>query len=282
MSQSLGSTARVGQQFIAPELGSSDEPNRILRQGGHPGVSGDLEIVHQVKNHLGNDSLRLLQAGTFYIDDIEPMNASSRIGAGLPFQDIRANTFEFGDGTTQTTAAISGATPGMTMVGVTTIPAGSAINTGDIITAGALGEVGRWKIVVPNLVSDAAVDLNFWMTRTGGTQLPGGASGIEYDASPPGFLTPFNVAFPGSPIPLTLDPVAIATHGQLEIDVCQKTGDYGSVSLTYNYFSASGRSRTCVRNFQSIPPSDMTGFYIRPAAAANIQATIYVYKYSSV
>ena len=281
MSRAIGREAVCGERLIAPEIGidtKSQRTNKVYLGGN----SADTDVVFDMKNNGGVQTYRMLQAGTSYNSAIEPMTATSRIGAGLPFEDVRTQKVTWSDGTFQTTAAGAGATPGLSMVGVTTIPAGPAIDTGDIITAGALGEVGRWKIVVPNLVSDAAVDLNFWMTRTGGTQLPGGASGIEYDASPPGFLTPFNVAFPGSPIPLTLDPVAVATHGQLEIDVCQKTGDYGSVSLTYNYFSASGRSRTCVRNFQSIPPSDMTGFYIRPAAAANIQATIYVYKYSSV
>ena len=160
MSQSLGSTARVGQQFIAPELGSSDEPNRILRQGGHPTVAGDTEIVHVVKNHLGNDSFRLLQAGTCYIDDIEPMVPGSQIGAGLPFNNIRTNTLTFGDGTSQTTAAISGATPGMVLDSVNTIAPSSAFISGDIITAGALGQVGRWKVVIPNLVSSFLVRLS--------------------------------------------------------------------------------------------------------------------------
>ena len=281
MSQSLGSTARVGQQFIAPELGSSDEPNRILRQGGHPGVSGDLEIVHQVKNHLGNDSLRLLQAGTLYIDDIEPMNASSRIGAGLPFNDIRANTFEFGDGTTQTTAAISGGTPGLSMVGADSIAPSPAFVSGDIVTAGALGEVGRWKVVVPNFVCSAAATFGMFMTQAGGGQLSGTTTGINYDTTPPDFLAPLNVVFPGVNIPLTIDAVAAGTHSQLELDITQKTGDYGSVAIRYCYFSDSGRFRTVTRNFQTIPPRDIRGFYIRPSAGT-CEGTIFTYKYSSV
>mgnify|MGYP003629883757 CR=1 FL=1 len=281
MSQSIGNTARVGKVFIAPELGSSDEPNKILRQGGHPGVSGDLEIVHQVKNHLGNDSLRLLQAGTLYIDDIEPMQAGSQIGAGLPFNKIRTNTLQFGDGTTQTTAATSGATPGLEMVGANSIAPAPSLVSGDLFTAGALGEVGRWKVVVPNLVFSAAATFGLFMTQVGGGQLSGTATGINYDTVPPGFLNPINVAFPGVNIPLTIDPIAAGTHSQLEIDITQKTGDYGSVAIRYCYFSDSGRFRTTTRNFQTIPPRDMAGFYIRPSAGT-CQATIYTYKYSSV
>ena len=281
MSQSIGNTARVGKVFIAPELGSSDEPNKILRQGGHPGASGDLEIVHQVKNHLGNDSLRLLQAGTLYIDDIEPMQAGSKIGAGLPFNNIRTTTLTFGDGTSQTTAAISGATPGMTMVGADSIAPSPAFVSGDIITAGALGEVGRWKIVVPNFVCSAAATFGMFMTQVGGGQLNGTATGINYDTTPPGFIAPQNVVFPGVNIPLTIDPIAAGTHSQLEIDITQKTGDYGSVAIRYCYFSDSGRFRTITRNFQTIPPRDMAGFYIRPSAGT-CEGTIFTYKYSSV
>tara|TARA_R110000851_G_scaffold61785_4_gene142291 strand:+ start:4548 stop:5393 length:846 start_codon:yes stop_codon:yes gene_type:complete len=281
MSQSIGNTARVGKVFIAPELGSSDEPNKILRQGGHPGVSGDLEIVHQVKNHLGNDSLRLLQAGTLYIDDIEPMQAGSQIGAGLPFNNIRTNTLTFGDGTSQTTAAISGATPGMTMTGADSIAPSPAMVSGDIITAGALGEVGRWKVVVPNFVCSAAATFGMFMTQIGGGQLNGTTTGIDYDSSPPAFLAPLNVVFPGVNIPLTIDPIAAGTHSQLEIDITQKTGDYGSVAIRYCYFSDSGRFRTITRNFQTIPPRDMAGFYIRPSAGT-CEGTIFTYKYSSV
>ena len=281
MSQSIGNTARVGKVFIAPELGSSDEPNKILRQGGHPGVSGDLEIVHQVKNHLGNDSLRLLQAGTLYIDDIEPMQAGSQIGAGLPFNNIRTNTLTFGDGTSQTTAAISGATPGMTMTGADSIAPSPAMVSGDIITAGALGEVGRWKVVVPNFVCSAAATFGMFMTQIGGGQLNGTTTGIDYDSSPPAFLAPLNVVFPGVNIPLTIDPIAAGTHSQLEIDITQKTGDYGSVAIRCCYFSDSGRFRTITRNFQTIPPRDMAGFYIRPSAGT-CEGTIFTYKYSSV
>ena len=280
MSQSLGSTARVGQQFIAPELGSSDEPNKILRQGGHPGASGDLEVVHSVKNHLGNDAYYLLQAGTMYVDDIEPMNVGSKIGNGLPFDDIKTNELTFGDGTSMTTAPAAGVTPGLTMVGVNIIASAPAFVSGDIFTAGGLGQVGRWKVVVPNFVCADPATFGLFMTRAGGSQLNGTMTGINYDTSPPAFVAPLPIVFPGVNVSLTIDPIAPGTHSQLELDITQKAGDYGSVAIRYCYFSDSGRFRTITRNFQTIPPQDMAGFYIR-MSSGTCQGTIYTYKYSS-
>ena len=280
MTRLIGADARVGERIVTPEIGK-DHPAHRTKKVYLGGNSADATDVLEMKNAGGVKTHRMLQSGVTYFQAIEPIVATSKIGAGLPFDDIRTKKLTWDDGTFQTTAAAGGATPGLSMVGVNTIPAGPALDSGDIVVAGALGEVGRWKIVVPNLVSDGAVGWNFWMTRAGGAQLAGGCSGIEYDSSPPGFITPFNVTFPTAPIPITLDPVAIGQHSQLEIDVTQKAGDYGSVAIRYCYFSASGRFRTTTRNFQSIPPNDMAGFYIRPAAGANLQGTVYVYKYSS-
>ena len=280
MSRSIGNEAVCGGRLLVPVIGT-DQPSYRTNKvylGGNP---ANPDVVLDVKDVSGNTTHLMLQAGTTYNSAIEPMTATSRIGAGLPFDDIRTKKLTWDDGTFQTTAAVGGATPGLAMVGVNTIAPAPSFVSGDLVTAGALGEVGRWKIVVPNFVCSDPATFGMFMTRAGGAQLAGTTTGINYDTTPPDFLAPLNVVFPGVNIPLTIDPVAPATHSQLEIDICQKSGDYGSVAIRYCYFSDSGRFRTVTRNFQTIPPNDMSGFYIRPSAGT-CQGTIYVYKYSSV
>ena len=280
MSRGIGKEAVCGERLIAPEIGA-DPTSRRTNKVYLGGSSADTDVVLDLKKNDGTTSHLMLQAGTMYCSAIEPMVATSRIGAGLPFDDIRTKKLTWDDGTFQTTAAVGGATPGLEMVGVNTIAPAPAFTSGDIFTAGALGEVGRWKVVVPNFVCSDPATFGMFMTRVGGAQLDGTMTGIDYDSTPPAFVPPLNVVFPGVNISLTIDPIAPATHSQLEIDITQKTGDYGSVAIRYCYFSDSGRFRTVTRNFQTIPPNDMSGFYIRPSAGT-CQGTIYVYKYSSV
>ena len=198
------------------------------------------------------------------------------------WQGVYSTAYHFPDGTIQTTAAVGGATPGMVLESVNVIPASTLFQTGDIFVAGPLGEVGKWKIVVPNLVSDNNVGLNFFFQRPGGAQLNGEVSGIDYSAST--FLTQGPVTFPGAPIQLqeVADSVSIGNHCQLEIDIIQKAGDYGSAAMKFTYLNDAGRSRCATRNYYTVPAQNMAGFYIRGTSAANLQGTIYTYKYSSV
>ena len=281
MSRAIGKEAVCGERLITPEIGTDQPAHRTKKVylGGH---SDDTDVVLDVKNAVGNTSHLMLQAGTMYCSAIEPMTAISRIGAGLPFDDVRTKKITWDDGTFQTTAAGGGgATPGLSMVGVNTIASAPAFVSGDLFTAGALGEVGRWKVVMPNFVCTDPATFGLFMTQAGGSQLTGTATGIDYDATPPAFLAPLNIVFPATNIPLTIDAIAPGTHSQLELDITQKAGDYGSVAIRYCYFSDSGRSRTITRNFQTVPPRDMSGFYIR-MSSGTCQGTIYTYKYSSV
>jgi len=281
MTRLIGKEARCGERIIVPEIGKDHPAHRTnkLHLGGN---SADTDVVVDLKNNGGATTHLMLQAGTMYCSAIEPMLATSRIGAGLPFDDVRTKKLTWDDGTFQTTAAVGGgATPGLEMVAVNTIAPAPAFVSGDIFTAGAVGEVGRWKVVVPNLVFSDPATFGMFMTQLGGGQLSGTTTGINYDTVPPDFLAPLSVVFPGVNISLTIDPISPGTHSQLEIDITQKTGDYGSVAIRYCYFSDSGRFRTITRNFQTIPPRDMAGFYIRPSAGT-VEGTIYTYKYSSV
>ena len=260
MTRLIGKEARCGERLIVPEIGKDHPAHRTnkLHLGGN---SADTDVVVDLKNNGGTTTHLMLQAGTMYCSAIEPMVATSRIGAGLPFDDIRTKKITWDDGTFQTTAAVGGgATPGLEMIGVNVINPAPAMVSGDIFTAGGLGEVGRYKVVVPNFVCSAPATFGMFMTQLGGGQLSGTATGINYDTTPPDFLAPVNVVFPGVNISLTIDPIAAGTHSQLEIDITQKT---------------------ITRNFQTIPPRDMAGFYIRPSAGT-CQGTIYTYKYSSV
>ena len=280
MTRAIGLVCRAGERIIVPELGKEHPSGRV--QKIHSGGStSDLDDVLTVMNNSGTITHRMLQAGTTYNSAIEPMIATSKIGAGLPFDDVRTNKLTFGDGTFQTTAATGGVgSYGMTLDSVNTVAPAPALVSGDLFVVGGPGEVGRWKVVVPNLVFSAAATFGMFMTQVGGGQLAGTTTGINYDTTPPDFLAPLNIVFPGVGLPLTIDPIAAGAHSQLELDITQKTGDYGSVAIRYCYFSNSGRFRTCTRNFQTIPPRDMAGFYIRPSAGT-CQGTIYTYKYSS-
>ena len=280
MTRSIGKIVSAGERILVPEIGY-DNPVHRTNKVYLGGTSSDTDVVLDLKNAVGATSHLMLQSGAMYCAAIEPMQATSKIGAGLPFDDIRTKKITWDDGTFQTTAAGGGATPGLEMVGANTIAPAPAFVSGDIFTAGAVGEVGRWKVVVPNFVCSDPATFGLFMTRAGGAQLNGTTTGIDYDSVPPAFLAPLNVVFPGVSIPLTIDPIKSGTHSQLEIDITQKAGDYGSVAIRFCYFSDSGRFRTVTRNFQTIPPQDMAGFYIR-MSSGTCQGTIYTYKYSSV
>ena len=173
------------------------------------------------------------------------------------------------------------ATPGMALVSTTPV-GGSAIITGDIITAGVPGEVGKWKMVLPNLRPTTAVGLTFFMTRLGGAQLAGEQNGAEWSAG--AFLPQSPVAFPASPIFITEvgDTILAGAFCQLEVDVIQEQGNQGTATINFTYTNATGRFRRTTRHFQTNPAQDMYGFYIRPTGASTLGGDVFTYKYSSV
>jgi len=281
MTRLIGEHAICSKVIEAPQIGSDHPAHRtnLVYTGGN---SNDGDEVFQTKNSFGAKTHRLLQSGVMYAQAIEPMVATSKIGAGVPFDDIRSKKITWDDGTFQTTAAAGGVTPGMALDSVTVIPNGSLFQTGDLFVAGAVGEVGRWKIICNNLLCDNNVGLNFFFQRAGGAQLDGEVTGIDYGV--PTLLTQGPVTFPGAPIQLqeVADSVSPGNHMQLEVDVWQKAGDFGCATTRLGYISDTGRARTATRNFTTIPAQDMAGFYIRGTGASNFQGTVYVYKYSSV
>ena len=281
MSRSIGKTAVCGDTLITPKIGTDHPAHRtnLVLTGGN---SGDGDEVFQTKNNAGAKSHRMLQSGVMYCQAIEPLVPSSKIGAGLPFEDVRTQKVTWSDGTFQTTAATGGATPGMSLVATYVIPLGPGFVTPDLITAGALGEVGKWKIVVANLRTDTLVGMNFFYTRAGGAQLDGQQNGFNWSNGTAS--TNSAVTYPSLPIQLqeSVDSVFPGLHNQLEIDIIQKTGDAGTATSNFSYTNTTGQFRKATRNFQTQPSRDITGFNIRGTASSNMQGTIYVYKYSSV
>ena len=169
--------------------------------------------------------------------------------------------------------------PGMYLSSVNTIPSGPDIVSGDLTSWGLLGEIGKWKIVMPNLKLSVAQSLTFWMTRPGGAQLAGDVNGIDYSAG--GFIAQAPVSHPTQPILLCegADTITAAEDCQLEIDIIQKENMRGTCAISFTYFNSGGRFRKTLRNFQTSPAFNMAGFYIRPGGAANLQGTIYTYRY---
>ena len=282
MSRSIGNEAICGGRILVPVIGT-DQPSYRTNKVYLGGNSGDGDSVLNMKNSFGDTTHNMLQSGVAYFQAIEPLVATSKIGAGLPFDDVRTKKLTWDDGTFQTTAAVGGgATPGMEMVASYVIPSAPGFNPPDLITAGAVGEVGKWKIVVSNLKTDALVGMNFFYTQAGGGQLDGQQNGFDWSNGMAS--TNSGVTYPGLPIELqeTVDSVAPGLHNQLEIDICQKTGDAGTATSNFSYTNTTGQFRKATRNFQTQPSRDIAGFSIRGTGMSNMEGTIYVYKYSSV
>ena len=169
--------------------------------------------------------------------------------------------------------------PGMYLSSVNTIPSGPAITSGDLTSWGALGEIGKWKIVMPNIKTSGIVGLTFWMTRPGGAYLAGEVNGIDYSAG--GFIAQAPVSHPTQPIILCEagDAITPGEDCQLEIDIIQKENMRGTCAISFTYFNAGGRFRKTLRNFQTSPASNMAGFYIRPGGASTLEGTIFTYRY---
>tara|TARA_R110000765_G_scaffold20345_3_gene52874 strand:- start:485 stop:1309 length:825 start_codon:yes stop_codon:yes gene_type:complete len=274
MTRAIGLVCRAGERIIVPELGKEHPSGRVHKVylGGN---TSDTDVVLDLKKTNGTDGFRMLQAGTMYCSSIEPMTTNSQIGSGLPFQDIRTKKLTFDDGTFMTSAG------GMSLVATYVIPSGPGFVTPDLITAGALGEVGRWKIVVSNIKTDALVGFNTFYTQAGGQQLDGQQNG--YNWSNGMAATNSAVTYPGLPIELneSVDSVLPNLHNQLEIDITQKTGDAGFATSKFAYTNTTGQFRVATRHFQTQPSRDIAGFNIRGSGPSNMQGTIYVYKYSS-
>ena len=277
MTRAIGLVCRAGERIITPELGKEHPSGRVQKvySGGN---STDGVDVMTVMNSGGTITHRLLQSGVGYYQAIEPLQATSKIGAGLPFDDIRTKKLTFDDGTSMTTA---GGGAGMSLVATYVIPSGPGFVTPDLITAGALGEVGKWKIVVSNLKTDALVGMNFFYTQAGGGQLDGQQNGYNWSNGNPAINSA--VTYPGLPIELqeSVDSVLPGIHNQLEIDITQKTGDAGFATSKFSYTNTTNQFRVATRNFQTQPSRDIAGFNIRGTGMSNMQGTIYVYKYSS-
>ena len=274
MTRAIGLVCRAGERIIVPELGKEHPSGRVQKiySGGNTADTDEVLTVMKTNGTIGH---RMLQAGTTYNSAIEPMTANSRIGAGLPFADIRTKKLTFDDGTFMTSAG------GMSLVATYVIPSGPGFVTPDLITAGALGEVGRWKIVVSNIKTDALVGFNTFYTQAGGAQLDGQQNGYNWSNG----MSAVNsaVTYPGLPIELneSVDSVLPNLHNQLEIDITQKTGDAGFATSKFAYTNTTGQFRVATRHFQTQPSRDIAGFNIRGTGPSNMQGTIYVYKYSS-
>ena len=173
-------------------------------------------------------------------------------------------------------------TPGMVLFNKTSVAPSNPFATGDVIIPSPAGECGRWKIVVPDMKISTAVGLQFFMTRPGGAQVDGEQNGAEWSAG--AFLPQSPVIFPANPIFITElgDTVRPGAICELEIDIIQFQNTQGSATINFNYQNAGGRFRRTTRNFQTNPPRDMAGFYIRPTGAGIVGATIFTYKYSSI
>tara|TARA_R110000787_G_scaffold5752_2_gene20653 strand:- start:5600 stop:6574 length:975 start_codon:yes stop_codon:yes gene_type:complete len=169
--------------------------------------------------------------------------------------------------------------PGMYLSSVNTAPSGPDITSGDLTSWGLLGEIGKWKIVMPNIKTSGIVGLTFWMTRPGGAYLAGDVNGIDYSAG--GFIPQGPVSHPTQPIILCEagDAITPGEDCQLEIDIIQKENMRGTCAISFTYFNSTGRFRKTLRNFQTGPAGNMAGFYIRPGGASTLQGTIYTYRY---
>lgn len=173
-------------------------------------------------------------------------------------------------------------TPGMVLDSLNTVAPASAMISGDVMTTGVPGEVGKWKLVVPDMRISASVGLTFFMTRPGGAQLAGEQNGCDWSAG--GFIAQSPVVFPGTPIFITEvgDSVSAGTFAQLEIDVIQNAGNQGTATINFTYYNSAGRFRRTTRHFQTNPATDMAGFYIRPTGGSTVGGTVFTYKYSSL
>ena len=296
MTRSLGRLAKVGELDIATRLRLE---NDAICMGLPVAPTGSIELrdagtndkrIEVTQDGSNSGTFVVRNEGTVYSkSSINPSFQNNATPAactlGLSsqqWQGVYSTAYHFPDGTTQTTAAGAGATPGMVLDAVYTIPSGPGFVTPDLVTAGALGEVGKWKIVVSNLETDALVGFNYFFTRAGGAQLDGTQNGQNWSN---GMLaTNSAVTYPGLPIEMneSVDSVRPGTRNQLEIDIQQKTGDAGFATSRFSYTNTTGLFRVATRNFQTNPSQDIAGFNIRGTGPSNMQGTIYVYKYSSV